>query len=133
MKTLSASPALRASRAATRAATHAAMLGACLLVSACGTTFPLHGESLLREPERSRVATQFANGAKLAYRCDKVDSLVSEVIRRTPAANGQGPLTPGDGSVAERWALQLCGRRVEAEVYHGLDKNGRPVSALRPL
>ncbi len=129
MKTLAASPARLASRAAARTA----MLGACLLVSACATTFPWQGESLLREPERSRAATQFANGAKLAYRCDKVDSLTSEVIRRTPAANGQGPLTPGDGSVAERWALQMCGRRVEAEVYHGLDKAGHPVSVLRPL
>lgn len=104
-----------------------------VLLSACGTTFPWQGESLLREPERSRVATQFANGAKLAHRCDKVDALTSRVTKTTPAATGQGPLTPGDGSVTERWVLQLCGRQVEAEVYHGLDKSGHPVSVLRPL
>lgn len=114
-------------------ASRAMLLAAALMLSACGTTYPWQGESLLSEPQRSRIASQFANVAMTLHRCDKVDSITSRVTKTTNAVNGQGPLAPGDGSVAERWVLRLCGREVEADVYHGLDKNGHPVAALRVL
>jgi hypothetical protein len=77
---------------------------------ACAASIPISGETRADDTLKSDVIRKISVWAKSDVKCDRVDSIKTQIIQINPIGTGDTPGARKYGSTDERWIVNLCGK-----------------------
>ncbi|WP_260295853.1 hypothetical protein [Sedimenticola hydrogenitrophicus] len=93
-------------------------------LSGCVASVPVNGKSAAGSALKSDTTKTVVTLAKAYTRCDRVESIQTEILRINPAGPKPLPASSQPGSVDERWTVAICGRKVPVLVTFTPDGQG---------
>lgn len=94
------------------------------LLTACATPVPISGDTKAGDSLKSDTARQVSMWARVETKCDRIDSIETQVIKINPSGTGNTEAARKYGSVNERWVVNLCGKSVPFSVTFTPDGQG---------
>jgi hypothetical protein len=73
---------------------------------------PISGDTKAGETLRRDTAKQVSMQAKVAAKCDRIDSIETKVLSVNPVGTGNSEALKKYGSVNERWVVNLCDQSI---------------------
>jgi len=95
-----------------------------LFLAACATSIPISGDTKAGDSLKSDTARQVSMWARVETKCDRIDSIETQVIKINPVGTGNTEGSMKYGSVNERWVVNLCGKSVPFSVTFTPDGQG---------
>ena len=95
-----------------------------LALMGCAAPIPVSGNTRAGDTLKSDVSRQLAMEAHLYTKCERIDSVTTEVLKTNAVGSGKTPASLKYGSVEERWTVALCGQRVPFQVTLTPDGEG---------
>lgn len=83
-----------------------------LSVSACATPIPIGGNTRAGDTLKSDTVKQVSILARAETKCERIESIDTQVITVNPVGTGNTESAKKYGSVNERWVVNLCGKSV---------------------
>ena len=83
-----------------------------LALTGCATAIPVSGESRAGDTLKSDVSRQISMQAKIYAKCERIDSIQTQILKTNPVGTGKTAASIKYGSVEERWAVNLCGQNM---------------------
>lgn len=82
------------------------------ILTSCATTSPISGESKAGDTLKSDVARQISMQAKIYGKCERIDSIQTQILKINPVGSGKTAASVRYGSIEERWVANLCGQNM---------------------
>ncbi len=82
-----------------------------LSLTACATTVPISGETKASALLKSDTVSHVSFRAKIETKCDSIESINTEVLKVNAGTTGNGGVWK-QGSVQERWTVNMCGQAI---------------------
>ncbi len=90
----------------------------------CTSKVLISGESTTGALLKSDTARQVSLIAKIQAKCNKVDSISTQIIKINPIGTGKSVASKKYGSVDERWSVSLCNKNISYLVTFTPDGEG---------
>lgn len=94
------------------------------LLAACATSIPMSGETRAGDTLKSDTARRISSWARIETKCDRIDSIQTQIVKTNPIGAGQSKASKKYGSVEERWVVNLCGKSIPFAVTFTPDGQG---------
>lgn len=94
------------------------------LLAACATPVPMSGETRAGDTLKNDTTRNISAWAKMEAKCDRIDSIQTEIIKINPVGTGKTAGSRKHGSVDERWVVHLCGKAIPFSVTFTPDGQG---------
>ena len=95
-----------------------------LSVAACATPISISGNTKAGDTLKSDTAKQVSMWARVETKCERIDSIDTEVIAVNSAGTGNTAGSKKYGSINERWVVNLCGKSIPFSVTFTPDGQG---------
>ncbi|MDD3775519.1 MAG: hypothetical protein PHV08_06135 [Sulfurovaceae bacterium] len=90
----------------------------------CTSKVLISGESSAGPLLKSDTTRQVSLMAKIQAKCNKVDSISTQIIKINPIGTGKSAASKKYGSVDERWSVSLCNKNIPYLVTFTPDGEG---------
>jgi hypothetical protein len=95
-----------------------------LFVAACATPISISGNTKAEDTLKSDTVKQVSMWAKVETKCERIESIDTQVIAVNPAGTGNTEGERKYGSINERWVVNLCGKSIPFSVTFTPDGQG---------
>jgi len=95
-----------------------------LCVVACATPISISGNTKAGDTLKSDTAKQLSMWARVETKCERIESIDTQVIAVNPAGTGSTEGSKKYGSINERWVVNLCGKSIPFSVTFTPDGQG---------
>ena len=95
-----------------------------LALMGCAAVIPVNGNTRAGDTLKSDVSRKLGMEARVYTKCERIDSVTTEVLKTNAVGSGKTPASLKYGSVEERWTVALCGQRVPFQVTLTPDGEG---------
>ena len=95
-----------------------------LALTGCAAAISVNGNTSAGDTLKSDVSRKLGMEARVYTKCERIDSVTTEVLKTNAVGSGKTPASLKYGSVEERWTVALCGQRVPFQVTLTPDGEG---------
>jgi len=93
------------------------------LIIGCSSV-DISGDSRADNTLKSDVSRKLSLWAKTETKCEKVDSIQTQILKTNPIGTGDSVASKRYGSIEEKWVVNLCGQNIPFSVIFTPDGQG---------